>query len=82
MPAPRLPSFRSDKAGAGYGSKVERNSRMLASYERGEVLHMIGTHAAIEKSLCRFPLKPLDLADSWFWAWNDLKGGGGWVRTV
>lgn len=75
IPLPRLPSFKSDKAGAGYGSKIERNSRMLTSYENGEVLHMIGTHAAIEKSLRRFPSKPLDLADAWFWVWNDLKGG-------
>lgn len=73
-----LPAFVSDKAGAGYGSKVERNSRMLTDYENGNVLHMIGTHAAIEKSLRRFPNKPLDLADSWFWVWNDLVGNPGW----
>lgn len=69
-----FPRFDSDKAGAGRGSKVERNSQMLSDYERGNVAHMIGTHATIEKSLRRFPNKPLDLADSWFWTWFDLKG--------
>ena len=72
------PAFASDKAGAGYGSKVERNSRMLTSYESGQVIHVIGTHSAIEKSLLRFPNKPLDLADSMFWLWNDLLGGSSW----
>lgn len=74
----RWPAFASDKAGAGYGSKLERNSRMLTDYENGMVVHMIGTHTAIEKSLRRFPDKPLDLADSMFWLWNDLIGESGW----
>jgi Uncharacterized conserved protein len=69
-----FPAFDSEKAGAGNGSKVERNSRMLADYEHGNVVHMTGTHATIEKSLRRFPNKPLDLADSWFWTWFDLAG--------
>lgn len=72
-----LPRFDWDKAGAGRGSKVERNSQMLSDYERGNVVHMTGTHATIEKSLRRFPNKPLDLADSWFWTWFDLKGNHG-----
>jgi hypothetical protein len=71
-----FPSFRQEKAGAGFGSKAERNAKMLADYERGMVRHAIGTHAAIEKSLRRFPKKPLDLADSWFWTWNDLTENG------
>lgn len=66
------PGFKQAKAGAGFGSKAERNARMLADYERGNVKHAIGTHGLIEKSLRRFPNKPLDLADSWFWTWNDL----------
>ena len=74
MPEIRLPGFASDKAGAGYGSKVERNARMLTSYEHGNVFHAIGTQSVIEKSLRRFPNKPLDLADSWYWVWQDLLG--------
>lgn len=75
-----FPAFTSRKAGGtdettgrAYGSKVERNSKMLADYERGMVLHMNGTHPMIEKALWRFPKEPLDLADSWFWCWNDLR---------
>ena len=78
-----FPRFVSNKAGStdestgqAYGSKVERNSKMLTAYENGQVLHMIGTHKAIESSLGRFPKKPLDLADSWFWVYDDLFHGG------
>jgi len=71
------PSFIEDKAGAGYGSKAERNFKMLVDYEHGKVIHVLGTHTVIEKSLKRFPNKPLDLADSWFWTWNDLRNGAG-----
>jgi hypothetical protein len=61
------------KAGAGYGGKVERNQRMLTDYERGKVIHIEGTHLALERALKRFPkTKPLDLADAAFWGWNDL----------
>lgn len=73
------PEFTSEKAGGkdektgkSYGSKVERNSKMLTSYEIGQVRHMRGTHKIIEKALRRFPNKPLDVADSWFWTWFDL----------
>lgn len=61
-----------EKTGHAYGSKVERNSKMLTSYENGQVRHMNGTHKTIEKALKRFPNPPLDVADSWFWTWNDL----------
>lgn len=71
----RFPAFVSDKAGAGYGSKVERNSRMLTDYEQGKVIHVIGTHSTLERSLKRFPIKPLDLADAAFWSWHDLRDG-------
>jgi hypothetical protein len=73
MPPIVFPSFTWDKAGAGYGSKIERNARMLVDYEQGRVVHVEGTHEALEQSLSRFPLKPLDLADAAFWAWNDLR---------
>ncbi len=73
------PEFTSEKAGGtdektgkSYGSKVERNSKMLTAYENGQVRHMIGTHKTIEKALKRFPNTPLDVADSWFWCWHDL----------
>ena len=74
------PRFVSDKAGSGYGSKAERNDRMRASYERGEVRHAIGTHSVLERALKRFPIDPLDLADAAFWVWNDLVGGSGWSQ--
>lgn len=69
-----IPKFVSDKAGHGHGSKVERNARMLADYEKGLVYHMIGTHTTLEKSLLRFDDPPLDLADSWYYCWFDLIG--------
>jgi hypothetical protein len=35
---------------------------------------MLGTHQTIEKALRRFPNPPLDVADSWWWVWQDLIG--------
>jgi hypothetical protein len=67
------PSLLTAKAGAGHGSKVERNQRMLTDYERGQVIHVIGTHTAVERSLRRFPQKPLDLADAAYWLWYHLQ---------
>jgi len=78
----KWPMFASAKAGAGFGSKAERNSKMLADYEKGMVRHMIGTHNAIERALYRFPKKPLDLADSMFWAWNDLRNGVDYRKVI
>ena len=75
-------SFDSDKAGAGHGSKVHRNSLMLSDYERGRFVHVKGTHRALERSLKRFPkTKPLDLADAAYWSWHDLDSGGGPVTA-
>lgn len=73
-----LPAFRHDKAGAGYGPKVHRAGQMLADYERGgRIVHVIGTHSVLEAALRRFPkTKPLDLVDSAFWSWRDLRGSG------
>ncbi len=62
-----------EKTGHAYGSKVERNAKMLTAYENGLVRHMRGTHATVEAALARFPKQPLDLADSWFWTWHDLE---------
>lgn len=74
------PRFVSAKAGAGYQSKVHRASQMLADYERGKIVHVLGTHTALERSLRRFPkTKPFDLTDATFWAWNDLRSV--WAQT-
>ncbi|QIN79607.1 hypothetical protein GBA65_14960 [Rubrobacter marinus] len=71
-----LPAFRSEKAGAGHGSKAHRGGLMLVDYERGRFVHVIGTHAVLERALKRFPkTKPLDLADAAYWAWHDLDTG-------
>lgn len=72
----RKPRFKQAKAGAGHGPKTERASRMLAAYERGEFVHVIGTHETLERALRRFPrTKPFDLVDGSYWSWFDLTGG-------
>jgi hypothetical protein len=71
---PPLPAFRSDKAGAGHGSKAHRSAQMLADYERGLIVHVRGTTNVLERALRRFPLtKPLDLSDAAYWSWQDLR---------
>jgi hypothetical protein len=72
-PGTRKPLFREAKAGAGHGSKAHRNGLMLAGYEQGKVVHVRGTHQALERALKRFPKKPLDLADAGYWGWADLQ---------
>jgi len=67
------PTFKADKAGAGHGPKTHRGQQMLADYENGTIVHVTGTHAILEKSLYRFPKKPLDLADAAYWSWADLR---------
>lgn len=79
------PKFRQAKAGAGHGPKAHRAQQMLADYERGQIVHVIGTHDVLEKALRRFPVrKPFDLTDAAYWAWNDLarmrRDMGGIVR--
>lgn len=65
--------MKSAKAGSGHGSKVHRASQMLTGYERGQVVHVLGTHETLEKALRRFPKsKPFDLTDAAYWAWYDL----------
>lgn len=71
----RWPKYADAKAGSGHGGKIERNAKMLADYERGKVVHVIGTHKALERSLRRFPNKPLDLADAAYWSWDMLRSG-------
>lgn len=74
----RPPAFRSQKAGAGFGSKAHRASQMLVDYERGFVYHVVGPHAPAERALKRFPLrKPFDGVDAMFWGWHDLAQAAG-----
>jgi len=69
----RMPPFRQKKAGS-IGSKSERAQRMLAAYERGEIIHVVtGTHETLERGLRRYLLrKPFDLVDAAFWSWFGL----------
>lgn len=66
--------MRAAKAGQGFGSKVHRASQMLADYERGFIVHVLGTHHILERALIRFPrTPPLDLCDAAFWGYHDLR---------
>jgi len=77
------PPFTSERAGAGFGSKQERAQRMLVDYESERIIHVLGTHEVLERSLKRFPLmKPYDLVDASFWSWNDLNRGDGKIHRV
>jgi cob(I)alamin adenosyltransferase len=67
------PKFREAKAGAGTGNKIERNQRMLVDYEKGNIVHVEGTHTVLERAFWRFPQEPLDLADAAYWGWDDLR---------
>jgi hypothetical protein len=70
------PRFRSATAGS-IGPKAHRAAQMLAAYERGEIVHVLGTHATLEAALNRFPkTKPYDLVDAAFWSWRALAKGG------
>ena len=67
------PKYRAEKAG-GTGPKVDRAGQMLADYERGDIIHVIGSHQVLERALRRFPiLKPYDLVDAAFWSWRSLR---------
>ncbi|MGN6813990.1 MAG: hypothetical protein ACTHMP_24235, partial [Thermomicrobiales bacterium] len=73
LDAATAPKFRSEKAGAGHGPKAHRASQMLAGYERGKIVHVLGTHQVLERALRRFPkTKPFDLVDAAFWGYHDL----------
>lgn len=78
------PDYRFDKAGAGYGSKMERNFQLHTYYEKRKVFHVTGLpgdeYRFIERALRRFPKKPLDLADSWWWCYRDLIDQPGWLK--
>lgn len=73
------PAFTSAKAGQGHGPKAHRAAQMLPDYERGEIVHVVGTHEVLERALRRFPrTKPFDLVDVCYWGWRDLRN----VRQV
>jgi phage terminase large subunit-like protein len=72
----RLPRYKESIATKDLGSKIARAQRMLVDYERGVFVHVEGTHTTLEMALRRFPkVKPYDLVDSSFWAWNEIAGG-------
>lgn len=72
------PTFKHAKAGS-IGSKRHRHNMMRAAYDRGEFIHVEGTHVQLENGLKRFPInKPFDLADAAFWSWRSLRHGAGW----
>jgi hypothetical protein len=74
------PSFRSAKAGQGHGPKAHRQAQMVAAYERGEIIHVRGTHTVLERALRRFGVrKPYDLADAGWWSWYDLCNRRRWL---
>lgn len=76
----RQPTFRQAKAGQGHGPKAHRAAQMLAKYEQGRFVHVIGTHVTLEKALRRFPVaKPFDLVDAAFWASYHIDQRG-WAR--
>lgn len=76
--------FMAAKAGSTGLSKYERWLRLLAGYERGEVIHVengLWNTSVLETSLMRLPdLEPYDLPDAAFWAWFNVldKRRGGW----
>jgi len=69
-----IPKFASVRAGADTGGKEERAQRMLSDYERGRIVHVEGTHSALERALRRFPKGPPDdLVDAAYWSWKDMQ---------
>lgn len=78
----RRPAFEQVKA-PSTTTKVSRASQMLADYERGQMVHVIGTHEVLEKGLRRFPkTKPLDLVDAAGWARKKLRSGAAAVAAA
>jgi hypothetical protein len=78
----RKPKFASAKAGAGHGPKAERGERMKLGYERGQIVHVIGTHETLERALRRYlKRKPFDLGDAAYWSWWDVsqRSANGWT---
>lgn len=74
-PAQPVPRFVTATAGATGQSKAARAALMLKDYEQGRIVHVLGTHAVLERALRRFPAKkPFDLVDAAVWSWRSLTG--------
>jgi hypothetical protein len=72
VPDDLILDFKQARAGTR-GPKARRANQMLAAYERGEVVHVIGTHDTLESALSRYLMrKPYDLVDAAYWSWLDL----------
>jgi len=79
---PLLHSPAQEKAGVTQQSKAGRAQQMLGAYETRAVVHVVGTHAVLERALNRFPArKPFDLVDAAYWSLRDLLRFGGVTRT-
>lgn len=71
------PGFKEDKASSHQKGKTARGLQMLEDYERGQVVHVQGTHNTLERALDRaFVTEPFDLADASFYSWFDLRETG------
>lgn len=78
------PFFGEAKAGSTQQPKEHRIQQMLTQgYEKaGAIVHVLGTHAVLERALFRFPArKPYDLADAAYWCWKHLAAFGQPTRT-
>ncbi len=77
------PFFGEAKAGTVPAPKAHRVQQMLPDYEKaGRIVHVLGTHRALERSLFRFPrTKPFDLADVSYWSWSHLRLFGQPITT-
>lgn len=74
------PTFMELKVTGSDGSKIERANGMLADYERGQVIHVKGTHDILEEALTRFPIrKPYDLTDAAVHCHRELRNGVSWA---
>ena len=74
----RKPRYDSAKAGSTQKSKEARGMEMLEDYERGQVVHVKGTHLVLERGLNRaYETKPYDVADAAYWGWNELRNNSG-----
>jgi hypothetical protein len=50
---------------------------MLSAYERGEIVHVLGTHETLERGLKRYLIrKPYDLVDAAYYSYQDLRKPG------
>lgn len=66
-------TLKTAKASQARGSKAKRAQQMLPDYELGKLVHVDGTHDALERALRRFPQEPTDLVDAAFYAWRECR---------